>query len=1318
MRIRLPASLPVDTEVGVKSPVSLLSAMSMAAAAALIAVAAGLICPPALLAQSGGSFGAHAVLTYYHGGSSTESDVLPLADRAGNVLLCGTTRSRDFPQLPPDREYMLGSSSVFVAKHDREGATLLYSRRYGSELSLVDAAIGPGDVVILLVMSSDAHGLDSLLTPDAADSSGMRLGLLVLDCQGGIVYASYLPKPDLTFVDMEVAENGDLWLLFNSYNSNATTTPDALFTARRGRSDGYLLRLSAGDYRRSYATYIGSSDDDYYSDLSVGNNDVVLYGYTEGDDYPVAAATKDTLDGNQDLVLSVLDSSGTALRFSTYIGGKGSEYAGKSSASSDLMHVDSTGRMYFLFSVYSTDMAFTDTLRLIPPYYYQFVLGVMEPDGRISMLNDLGSTNGLTVTDMEVDGCGNVVLCGDLRYSSALHTVDPLMEEGRSWIAVLDTRARELAFSSYLRGSAASAGRMLLDGRLLYLAGSSDSSGLRPTPGLPGPVLPPSNPDAFLAAIDMPSLRALPAFSDSSMRHLTLEMLAPDTLLVDIPRQLVKPARFNMEARIRNRAGAPQTGPLQLRARVDGGISFSNGEGKDSLQLAGLASGGETNRAWTVLSDFDRVHPHDAVHLIASVRTEDPCPTGASAVKRVAVIYTDFTYADLQCDVTVEEEPRLTTDRATLDPDSARLHVTIVNRSDVWAPLRELRLSFPPNSGCAPLDPSAPTRGIPPIAPLDTVELDWSVRADVWEFDREVRAEVALVDTFGYARYRGAADIFIPGATGSRCRIFAPATVELKGDGHTAFDTVLVRLFVENESDTVRFYSALRLDLSAAPHLLPASGETLSRGEFYVRERFRRVFEWRLVAAPGIGGEVADTIRARYVSDADGGTNGCETVLRLLPQREELTCTWLAPDTLWPGGEPALIDTVTIAAVFTNTGNLPQDLAWAWLRPPDSVGVVEELRRPLRPLVAGASDTVRWTVLLPRMATRQEREFLVLALRPDDSEAARCGLRMFVAAGEGRYTYTCAVAGHDTLWRDPYYGRLIPDPLQLQYRLTNSGAVPMPECDVDIVLPSGLRPAQGESIRRRIPVLQPGEEWSAEWLLDVDESGVTGGVLSVGWSVWSGDSLLNLPCAQEIGIAERAPAGIVCTPWLLRFAGEYGEDAPDAVEVQLWTGGGAEPMWTAVPPSWLDVAPLSGRGHQRVAVGPSTTLLRPGIHTDSIAIDPVPLAPGPPRVIYVVDGIVGAAPPPVASAAQIRSLYPNPAAPGGALRAEVTAAPGTACRLAVHDLLGRERLHFVVDITASGRAMPLLPLAGLSPGAYVLVLHAPGVRVSRLFVLR
>ncbi|MBR9974698.1 MAG: hypothetical protein KFF77_03885, partial [Bacteroidetes bacterium] len=508
-----------------KSLVSLLSTMSMAAAAALIAVLAGTICTPPLHAQTGASFGAHAVLTYYHGGTSTEGDVLPLADRAGNVLLCGTTWSRDFPQLPPDREYMLGNSSVFVAKHDREGATLLYSRRFGSKLSLVDAAIGPGDVVILLVQSSDGYGLDSLLTTDAADSSGMRLGLLVLDCQGGIVYASYLPKPDLSFVDMEVAENGDLWLLFNAYNVSAPTTPDALFPARRGRYDGYLLRLSAGDYRRSYATYIGSSDDDYYSDLAVGNNAVVLYGYTEGEDYPVAAATKDTLDGGRDLVLSVLDSSGRALRFSTYIGGSGSEYAGKSSASSDLMQVDSTGRMYFLFSVYSTDMAFTDTLRLIPPYYYQFVLGVMEPDGRISMLNDLGSINGLTVADMEVDGCGNVVLCGGLHYSVALHTVDPLMAEGRSWLAVFDTHAHELAFSSYLRGSAASAGRMLLDGRTLYLTGSADSSGLRPTPGLPGPVLPPSSPDAFLAAIDMPALCPRPAFADSSMRHLRLELL-------------------------------------------------------------------------------------------------------------------------------------------------------------------------------------------------------------------------------------------------------------------------------------------------------------------------------------------------------------------------------------------------------------------------------------------------------------------------------------------------------------------------------------------------------------------------------------------------------------------------------------------------------------------------------------------------------------------------------------------------------------------------------------------------------------------------
>ena len=951
-------------------------------------------------------------------------------------------------------------------------------------------------------------------------------------------------------------------------------------------------------------------------------------------------------------------------------------------------------------------------------YYGDLFLVVIGADRRLALQVALGYQYDFAVTDMEVDGCGRVLLAGNRQSFASITLVDPLTTTGRSWLAVIDTKMKTLPFATFLQGANTENTGMLLDGTTLYCAGSSDSSGIPATPGLPGPLPTKYNRDAFLAAIDLPSLCPRPALSDSSMRHLTLELLAPDTLLVDIPRQLVKPARFNMEARIRNRAGAPPTGPMQLRARLDGGISFFSGEGSDSLQLAGLAPGGETASAWTVLSDFDRVHPHDAVHLIASVRTEDPCPTGASAVRRIPVIYTDFTYADLRCDVAVAEAPRLSTDGTTLSPDTALLRLRIVNHSDEWAPLRALRLDFSPNGGCTPLRPADSSRVIPPVAPRDTVELDWSIRTAAWQFDREVRAEVALVDTFGYAMRRGAADLFVPGVTGSRCQLFAPATVELKGDGHTAFDTVLVRLFVENESDTVRFYSALRLDLSAAPHLLPAPGESLQRGEFYVRERFRRVFEWRLVAAPDVAGERTDTLRARYVTDADGATHACETLLRLRPRRSALTCAVLAPDSLFPGSDPSPVDSVRLNAVFTNTGDLPQDLAWAWLRPPDSVGVVESMRRPLRPLAPGEADTITWTALVQRLAAAQEMEFLVLALRPDDSLAAECAHLLYVAAAEDRYTYTCETAGHDTLWRDPYYGRLIPDPVQLQYTVRNTGALLMPECDLDILPPPGLRLAAGEVQRRRIPVLPPGEQWSAEWLLDVVEGDIAGSPLTVRWEVRSQDSLLDVSCSHDVGIAEHAPPGIVCTPWLLRFAGEYGEAAPAASELQLWTGGGTEPPWTAHLPAWLDMGPAAGRGHLRATVAPNTTHLRPGTHIDSIAIDPHPLAPGSPHVIYFIDGIVGTRPVAAADGVEIRSLYPNPVTRGEALHVEIAAPPGTPYRLAVFDLLGRERIRVLADMPASGSAAPLLPLAGLPPGTYVLVLRTATVRLTRLFVLR
>ena len=115
--------------------------------------------------------------TRCYGGSHNEQYPLVRSDRAGNVLLCGGTRSKDFPQIPWEKEYNEYDASVFVMKLRPQDGSIMYSRRFGSTSTLLDVEIGKDDRVIVLL---ENPYLDPILTPDAQWSTRTSFGLVAV----------------------------------------------------------------------------------------------------------------------------------------------------------------------------------------------------------------------------------------------------------------------------------------------------------------------------------------------------------------------------------------------------------------------------------------------------------------------------------------------------------------------------------------------------------------------------------------------------------------------------------------------------------------------------------------------------------------------------------------------------------------------------------------------------------------------------------------------------------------------------------------------------------------------------------------------------------------------------------------------------------------------------------------------------------------------------------------------------------------------------------------------------------------------------------
>jgi hypothetical protein len=120
----------------------------------------------------------------------------------------------------------------------------------------------------------------------------------------------------------------------NAYVTGYTNSPDydvtpgAFQTTNGGYVDVFVTKLNAAGTALVYSTYIGGISDDYGNAIAVdGSGNAYVTGYTYSTDYDVTPGAFQTTNGGigGDVFVTKLNATGTALVYSTYIGGSGDE---------------------------------------------------------------------------------------------------------------------------------------------------------------------------------------------------------------------------------------------------------------------------------------------------------------------------------------------------------------------------------------------------------------------------------------------------------------------------------------------------------------------------------------------------------------------------------------------------------------------------------------------------------------------------------------------------------------------------------------------------------------------------------------------------------------------------------------------------------------------------------------------------------------------------------------------------------------------------------------------------------------------------------
>jgi hypothetical protein len=236
-----------------------------------------------------------------------------------------------------------------------------------------------------------------------------------------------------------------------------------------GASRQALGTLSVG---LVYSTYLGGSSDDRGEDIAVdGNGNAYVTGITTSSNFPVQNPYQ-TYQGNYDIFVTKLSSSGSSLIYSTYLGGGGDDHYGNGIA------VDDSGNAYVTGSTTSSDFP------TVNPYQATlqggedaFVTKLSISGNSLIYSTYLGGGGEESGEGIAVDVSGKAYVTG-FTSSADFPTLNPYQSyQGGSdvFVTKLSSTGNSLIYSTYLGGAGNDEGKdIAIDGSgNAYVAGGT-----------------------------------------------------------------------------------------------------------------------------------------------------------------------------------------------------------------------------------------------------------------------------------------------------------------------------------------------------------------------------------------------------------------------------------------------------------------------------------------------------------------------------------------------------------------------------------------------------------------------------------------------------------------------------------------------------------------------------------------------------------------------------------------------------------------------------------------------------------------------------
>ncbi len=261
------------------------------------------------------------VFSTYFGGSGDDTGSSIALDGSGHVYVSGTTNSTNFPTQGPAFGSNKGLSDIFITKFDGATGNILYSTYIGgSGLDRADGLTTDSSGNAYVVGRVDSTSTDFPSTPGSfapvyrgGDFDGV---VFKLNPQGnGLVYSAFLGGEENDSSEgIAVDASGVAYVTGGTKSNSFPTSVGTYQGSRAGDTDAFLTKINASGSALLYSTFLGGAGTDRGSGVVIdGNGIAYVAGFGASPDFPTEDPFQAGFGGSFDAFVAKFDTNASGV---------------------------------------------------------------------------------------------------------------------------------------------------------------------------------------------------------------------------------------------------------------------------------------------------------------------------------------------------------------------------------------------------------------------------------------------------------------------------------------------------------------------------------------------------------------------------------------------------------------------------------------------------------------------------------------------------------------------------------------------------------------------------------------------------------------------------------------------------------------------------------------------------------------------------------------------------------------------------------------------------------------------------------------------